>query len=96
MTMWHSCLLARERWEGGGGTPLDRDAYLSNTPAGINSSGWAWGHVEEDAESVSIRFDRKGLKQPAGQGIVILVWDPSSESDHAGVTAEVIAVIGDP
>jgi hypothetical protein len=77
------------RWEGGGGTALDRDAYLRNVAAG-SSSGWTWGQVEQDAESVSFRFDRKSLKRPAGPGIVILVWNPdlerASENDQPALT----------
>jgi hypothetical protein len=48
------------------------------------------GKVEQDAESVSFRFDRKSLRRPAGPGIVMLVWNPdlerSSENDQAAVT----------
>jgi hypothetical protein len=46
--------------------------------------------VEQDAESVSFWFDRMSLKRPAGQGVVLLVWNPdlerTSENDQANVT----------
>ena len=72
-----------------GKTALNRDAYMRNVGAG-SSSGWTWGTVEQDADSVSFRFDRKSLRRPAGPGIVMLVWDPdlerSSWRDQVGAT----------
>jgi hypothetical protein len=58
-----------------GKTALNRDAYMRNVGAG-SSSGWTWGTVEQDADSVSFRFDRKSLRRPTGQGVVMLVWNP--------------------